>query len=65
MPAQPSSHPALTWRKSSASGAGECVEVACSAASVLVRDSSAPPGAMLAFTSEQWSAFLRRIRNEG
>ncbi|MBO0804050.1 MAG: DUF397 domain-containing protein [Nocardiopsaceae bacterium] len=52
----------LAWRKSSRSGGtGECVEIACGGPSVLVRDSRDPSGAVLAFTSAQWSAFVRRI----
>jgi hypothetical protein len=40
MPTQPAQHSTLNWRKSSASAdAGECVEVATSGRSVLVRDS--------------------------
>ena len=52
----------LTWRTSKASGgAGECVEIAGGERSVLVRDSRDPLGAVLAFSSGQWSAFLRRV----
>ncbi|MGH3166995.1 MAG: DUF397 domain-containing protein [Trebonia sp.] len=65
MPARQSRQSTLTWRKSSGSNnAGECVEIACGGPSMLVRDSRDPSGAVLAFTSGQWSEFLRRIRNE-
>ena len=64
MPAQPSQHSALTWRKSKASQAdGGCVEIACGGQSVMMRDSRDRSGPVLAFTAPQWSAFLRRIRN--
>jgi Domain of unknown function (DUF397) len=63
MPARQSRQSTLDWRKSSASGSsGECVEVACTGPSVLVRDSSQPSGALLAFTPAQWSAFLNLVR---
>jgi hypothetical protein len=53
---------ALTWRKSSASmEKDECVEVAVTGRSVLVRDSRAPSGGMLVLDSLEWRAFLSRI----
>jgi hypothetical protein len=64
MAAQPSGHSALIWRKSTASmGAGECVEVATSDSSVLVRDSRLRSGPVLQLTSIQWCGLLRRIRD--
>jgi hypothetical protein len=65
MPARPSGYSTLIWRKSKASGgSGECVEIACGRQSVLVRDSRDPSDAVLAFSLGQWSAFVRRIRND-
>jgi hypothetical protein len=65
MPAQLSQYAALAWRKSTfSSGGGDCVEIAPDALSVLVRDSRNRSGAVLAMSPSQWSAFLRRIRNE-
>jgi hypothetical protein len=65
MPAQPSQHSALTWRKSKESTSdGQCVEIACAGESVMLRDSRDPSGPILAFSSARWSAFLRCIRNE-
>jgi hypothetical protein len=56
---------ALNWRKSSgSSGGGECVEVAQRGASILVRDSRDPSGAVLVLGPEQWDALLRRVRSE-
>ena len=51
------------WRKSSASGEAQCVEVAVVGASILVRDSKNPGGPVLAFTRSEWDAFLTGIRN--
>ena len=64
MPAQPSQHSALTWRKSRASTSDtQCVEIACGGQSVILRDSRDPRDLMLAFRTSQWSAFLRRIKS--
>jgi hypothetical protein len=64
MPARPSQHPALAWRKSRASKAdGGCVEVAREGPSVLVRDSR-NRDMVLAFPAAQWTAFLRCVRND-
>lgn len=53
----------LIWRKSKAStGANECVEMADTKLSVLVRDSRDPAGAVLEISPAQWSSFIRRIR---
>lgn len=65
MPAHPSRYPAITWRKSSASGGnGQCVEVAAMASSVLVRDSHDRSGPVLAVSPAQWAEFLDRIRSD-
>ncbi|MFC1409265.1 DUF397 domain-containing protein [Streptacidiphilus sp. N1-12] len=51
---------ALTWRKSSHSGAnGACVEVAEPGGPVIaVRDSKDPQGPALTFSNEAWAAFV-------
>lgn len=65
MAVEPGLSSALEWRKSNASGGNqECVEVAKRGASILVRDSRNPSGAVLAFDPEQWGAFLSRIQGE-
>jgi len=51
------------WRKSSRSGASNCVEVAIVSATVLVRDSKNPNGSPLSFTHEQWTTFLESIKS--
>jgi hypothetical protein len=64
MAVQPNGDSTLNWRKSSASGGqGQCVEVAQSGSSVLVRDSSYPSGAVLVFSQAQWHGLLVHIRN--
>jgi hypothetical protein len=64
MAVQPNRDSVLNWRKSSASGeSGQCIEVAKSGSSVLVRDSHNPSGAVLVFTRAQWLGLLRHIRN--
>ncbi|GAA2279940.1 DUF397 domain-containing protein [Actinomadura sp. NPDC048955] len=54
----------LNWRKSSASGGeSQCVEVAASGPSVLVRDSRNPSAGFLALAPAQWQALLNTIQN--
>jgi len=50
------------WRKSTASGTSECVEVASFRQSVLVRDSKRHSPHALRFTSSEWQKFLSRLR---
>ncbi len=53
----------LRWRKSSYSGSGNnCVEVAASGPGVAVRDSKDPHGPRLAFSPEQWRAFVAGVK---
>ncbi|AEV81962.1 hypothetical protein ACWT_0947 [Actinoplanes sp. SE50] len=53
----------ITWRKSSRSGAaGHCVEVANTAAAVLVRDSKDATGPVLTFDAQDWTGFLAGVR---
>jgi hypothetical protein len=53
------------WRKSSRSGSqGNCVEVAANLPGVVaVRDSKAPDGPLLTFTTAQWAAFAAAVRS--
>jgi predicted secreted Zn-dependent protease len=55
--------PSVTWRKSSASDSGNCVEVAIKAGVILLRDSKDPAGPVLTFTESEWAAFLVGVRN--
>ncbi|WP_405907843.1 DUF397 domain-containing protein [Streptomyces sp. NBC_00828] len=54
----------LTWRKSSASGSGNCVEVAQSGR-VFVHDSKNPQGVFLGFGAARWIEFIDGVRGEG
>lgn len=52
------------WRKSSRSTGGQdCIEVAQTRASCLVRDSKNPDGARLVVSREAWTAFTRHVKN--
>jgi len=53
----------VLWRKSSASGASECVEVAFVEEYVLVRRSQDPSGPALTFSAPEWVAFVVGVRN--
>lgn len=53
------------WRKSSYSGGGngDCIEVNDAyPSSVPVRDSKAPQGPALVFSSQAWNAFVATVR---
>ncbi|MEU5700596.1 DUF397 domain-containing protein [Streptomyces aurantiacus] len=54
----------VRWRKSSASGQAECVEVAF-IGDVAVRDSRDPDGAALGFTAYAWRSFLVGLKDFG
>jgi Domain of unknown function (DUF397) len=47
-----------TWRRSTKSNYGSCVEVAFDDGAVHVRNSRDPHGAALALTPREWEAFL-------
>ncbi|MFE7194451.1 DUF397 domain-containing protein [Kitasatospora sp. NPDC057541] len=53
----------LDWRKSSFSGNNNnCVEIAAADGSQAVRDSKAPDGPALVFTSVAWGAFIGSVK---
>ena len=54
--------PHLTWRKSSKTSGGNCVEIAESGDAVHVRDSHDPDGPVLTFGREAFRAFLDDVR---
>jgi hypothetical protein len=53
-----------SWRKSSASGSTNCVEVALgdTGEGVLVRNSRSPEAGTLHFTPSEWEAFLAGVK---
>lgn len=51
------------WRRSRRCSTGACVEVARVAEQVLIRDSKIPGGAILAFTREEWNAFVAGVKD--
>jgi len=57
---------AAIWRKSSFSnGSANCVEIATNfPGRVAVRDSKDPDGPILVFTTGEWDAFLRMVRED-
>ena len=55
---------ALAWKKSSASGLGDCVEVAEGLEAIHVRDSKDPAGPVLAFSASEWNAVLSDVRSD-
>jgi len=57
-------HNALSWRKSTRSGAaGHCVEVASTTSAVFVRDSKDVHGPVLEFGAEGWAEFIAGVRD--
>jgi hypothetical protein len=52
-----------SWRKSSASGGGNCVEVALHDGLILLRDSKEIHPRTLEFTLPEWEAFLAGARS--
>ncbi|MFD0538174.1 DUF397 domain-containing protein [Actinomadura luteofluorescens] len=52
----------VVWRKSSRSGGGNCVEIACDGGSVLMRDSTDRLSAVLTISSVEWLLLRRSIR---
>jgi len=59
MPDSPPS--SLEWKTSSASGGTNCVEVAFSSGTVLVRDSKNRNGSVLSFSGASWQEFIAAV----
>ena len=53
-----------TWRKSSKSQYGGCVEVALGADRVCVRNSRFPDGPVIEFPAAVWDAFIVEVRED-
>lgn len=54
----------MDWTRSTYCGSSACVEVANDTDCVYVRDSKDPDGPALAFTHDEWAAFLAGVRND-
>ena len=54
----------LQWRKSSRCSSNACVEVAKVDEEYLVRDSKNPDSAPLAFTADEWLAFVGGVKRD-
>jgi len=52
-----------TWRKSTASASTNCVEVSALGNSILVRNTKDRSGPTVAFTTEEWNAFIIGVRD--
>jgi hypothetical protein len=57
-----SSFDGATWRKSTTSGDGNCVEVAAVPAAVGLRDSKDQQGPVVAMAPAAWTAFISEVR---
>ena len=53
----------IVWRKSLTSGTGNCVEIAFTDDSVLMRNSRNPHGPELSVSYSAWTAFLTGVRH--
>jgi hypothetical protein len=51
-----------TWRKSSYSGEGNCVELSDQAGRVLVRDTQDPQGLVLTVPARAWREFVGQVQ---
>jgi Domain of unknown function (DUF397) len=63
--ASPRQQESIVWRKSTASGGTNCVEVSFGETLVHVRDSKDRGGPVLSFTRPEWMAFLAGAREGG
>jgi Domain of unknown function (DUF397) len=54
---------ALTWRKSTRSNSGGCVEMALGDEVVLLRDSKRPEGPVLSVSLAAWVTLVAWVRN--
>lgn len=60
----PRSPGVMSWRKSSASADGDCLEVAQIQEYVWIRDSKNPSGLVLGCSPEGWAVFLGGVRGD-
>lgn len=52
----------IAWRRASRCANGECVEVGSRDNLILLRDSKEPAGAVLAYSQEDWIAFVTAVK---
>lgn len=52
---------AVHWRKSARCSSNACVEVASVGGTYMIRDSKDPEGAVLRFSTEEWTAFIESV----
>jgi Domain of unknown function (DUF397) len=55
--------PSVRWRKSSASGSGDCLEWAFVSSGVWLRNSRDPGGPELHLRHSEWEAFVAGVKN--
>ncbi len=53
------------WRTASASGGGNCINIAEAEDGILVRDSKNPDGPALFYGRSEWRAFMTAVKSEG
>jgi hypothetical protein len=54
---------ALPWTSAKACTGGQCIQVAAMGDSVAVRDSKNPDGAILTYSVDEWTNFLKGVKN--
>ena len=52
----------VVWHRASRCANGECVEVASRDGLILVRDSKDPAGEVLAYSNDEWTAFISSVK---
>jgi Domain of unknown function (DUF397) len=54
----------LTWRVSSWSASGNCIEVADRKSTIYVRDTKNRSGGLLSFPAAAWEDFIRAVQTD-
>jgi hypothetical protein len=55
--------PVLNWKRSTFCSTSSCVEVTRMRNQIMVRDSKDPEGPALAYSPQEWSAFLSGVKH--
>jgi predicted secreted Zn-dependent protease len=53
----------LSWRTARRCNGGNCVRVAASGDMIIIGDSKSPDGPVLAYSPDEWTAFVEGIRH--